>query len=157
MSVVNIKLTAEQLKRLDLVDPQLVYNLREYGDLNDKGVLTKAPDILVDRLQDWLRQDQQAEAAKALRAEARAGIKKFNDEMAAIASSGRQRLQRDRDQEAGFARLDQYVRESRLEPTEENAVLVQGFLDKNFGGYWSEGNVDHAIQQLQTRLRWRMI
>lgn len=145
--------------RLELTNPQLANDLRPY--LTD-GVLNGAPMVLWERLHEWLVDDYYTEKRNEMRKareaieKAREPFKKFNEESAAFAASERQRLQRKRTQEAGYARLDQYVRESKLEPTEQNAKLVHEYIAEHFGGFYSEGNIDHAVQQLQHRLRWRI-
>ncbi len=79
----------------------------------------------------------------------------FNADMDALAQSERKRLQTERDRAAGLARLQQYADEQGLAETEENAALVQKFLDEKVKGYWSAAGVDAVIANLRSQLKWR--
>lgn len=83
----------------------------------------------------------------------------FKEDLARNVELNRQRRERvkvEADSKAALARLQQYANEMKLAETAENANLVAQYIDKNLGGYWSEANVDAAVQAVQRQLRWKM-
>jgi hypothetical protein len=62
------------------------------------------------------------------------------------------------DEASAHARMNQYVVEQNLEPSDHNANAVAGFIRQTLKGYWSAAGVDAAISNLGPRgtnvLRW---
>jgi hypothetical protein len=63
------------------------------------------------------------------------------------------------DEASAQARMEQYVAEQNLEPSDHNMSAVAGWIRQNLKGYWSSAGVDAAIANLGPRgtnvLRWQ--
>lgn len=67
----------------------------------------------------------------------------------------RRDLQARGDAAAAKARLDQYVAEQNLEPSQHNLAVISEWLSKNVRGYFSAAGVDAAIANTRNQLTWK--